>query len=234
MQNCTSLLQHTERQLHSKSKQVQEVEAELHNRLASLAVAEQQLQQQLHGMQPQQQLSVFLDADCQQQRGADQADMSASQVTNAKAAQTAVTGQEELELLKEKLHDSVELLEELDRQLREKVEEAEDNRASLHATQQALEHSQQLMQDTKQLLSERTAALQEAQQLLERRSQCGHDAEELLNTSRDAMQDTQQQLEVHFMTHAKFACCMHVSSRTWVLYLPTNMAICNARQTAAV
>lgn len=177
------MLRQTKQQLHLSTSKLHQREAEL-----------QTVQLSADQQQPQQQLSIKVKSD-RQHIQPQQDDVGAA------VAAACAANQAELELLKEKLHDSVELLEEVDRQLREKVEEADDSRASQEATQQALAHSQHLLQDTKQQLGERTHALQEAEDVLQECSGRLQDAEQLLEARTHALQQMEGEQHTAVQQH---------------------------------
>ena len=105
--------------------------------------------QQVTAQQPGQQ---------QQSNGAAAAMASGKSQEEAAAAAEAL---QEAEMLREKLHDSVELLEEADRQLKLKVAEVDEYRAGMRANQQELQQTRLQLQETQALLEEHAELLQQ-------------------------------------------------------------------------
>ena len=166
LQHSTALLSRSEQDLQSKAWEVQRVQAELIACLASTPEAKPHMSpSQDHRRQHQ------LEAAQHQAETAQQQGLFPDEVDEA-AAKNA-----ELEMLKEQLHDSVELLEQAERQLKAKVSEVDACKASLQETQQELEQSRQQLHEAQMLLEEHAELLQQHNsQLLQAHEQL-HNAE---------------------------------------------------------
>ena len=165
LQHSTSLLSRSEQDLQSKAWELQRVQVELSTCSACLAQAEQKLQATLQMAEQQQQNTKQLSQQQQQQQQQDttyvEAGFPAPAGEAGLAATEAAAAQVELEMLKEKLHDSVDLLDEAERQLRAKVVEVDEYKASVQETQQELQQSQQQLQEAQMLLEEHADLLQQ-------------------------------------------------------------------------
>ena len=156
LQHSSILLSRSEQDLQQKALKLQQVDAELMSCLASLAQAEQTVQ---HSSNHDQRLLQ----DQQQHRQERSCDScpEASHDEAGVAATAAAAAQVELEMLREKLHDSVELLDEAEKQLRSKAAEVDESKSSLHDTQQELMQTQQQLQEAQLLLEEHAELLQQ-------------------------------------------------------------------------
>ncbi|KAL0022177.1 hypothetical protein WJX77_003269 [Trebouxia sp. C0004] len=145
LQHCTTLLSRSEDDLQTKTWQLQQLQAELTACSAALAEAEQKLQAN-PVQHERQQLEMSHDA---------------AAGTAVREAHSAAAAQAETQMLREQLHDSVELLDEAEQQLRAKVAEVDEYKASLQETQQELEQSQQQLQEAQLLVEEHAKLLQQ-------------------------------------------------------------------------
>ena len=157
LQHSSILLSRSEQDLQQKALKLQQVDAELMSCLASLAQAEQTLQ---HSSNHDQRLLQDQQQQHRQEHSCDSCPEASHDEAGA-AATAAAAAQVELEMLREKLHDSVELLDEAEKQLRSKVAEVDESKSSLHDTQQELMQTQQQLQEAQLLLEEHAELLQQ-------------------------------------------------------------------------
>ena len=166
LQRSSSLLSRSEQDLQRKSDQLQQVQQQLSSCMA-LSPAEQRLNpstvQELQADTLQRVTAQQQDQQQQQQQQSNvaaAAAVSGSGQSHAEAA-AAAEALQEAEMLREKLHDSVELLEEADRQLKLKVAEVDDYRAGMRASQQELQQTRLQLQEMQALLEEHAELLQQ-------------------------------------------------------------------------
>lgn len=160
LQRSSGLLSRSEHDLQSKSDELHQMQQQLANLMASSYATKPVLHPRpvqhhrvddngLHGTDQQQ--------GQQEQSEAVAAAAVLSHPEDAAAAEAV----QEAEMLREKLHDSVELLEEADRQLKLKVAEVDECKMELSATQQELSASQLQLHETQALLEEHADLLQQ-------------------------------------------------------------------------
>lgn len=163
LQRSSRLLSRSEQDLQCKSDQLQQVQQQLSSCMALSSAA----QQRLHSKTVQDsQANVLQQVTAQQQDQQQQSCVAAAAAAMASGeshveAAAAAAALQEAEMLREKLHDSVELLEEADRQLKLKVAEVDEYRAGVRASEQELQQTRLQLQETQALLEEHAELLQQ-------------------------------------------------------------------------
>ena len=160
LQRSSQLLSCSEEDLQHMTEQQQTAQQQLSRCMERLAATEQTVQ--LESNRQQQQSSSCPQVAFGQHSQLQQSnDVAAAAELSQHGAGKAAEAQQELEMLRGQLHDSVELLEEADRQLRQKAAEADDYKASLQAAQQELHLTQSQLQETQAVLEEHADLLQQ-------------------------------------------------------------------------
>lgn len=158
LQRSSSLLSRSEEDLQLKSDQLCHMQQQLNNCMAPPSAADPQLQPRPLQESRTHMLKQLTEPQQEQQSSVASVAAAASGMSHTEASAAA---EKEAEMLREKLHDSVELLEEADRQLKLKVAEVDDYRAELKESQQELQQTRLQLQEVQALLEEHAELLQQ-------------------------------------------------------------------------